>query len=336
MAAPGCVDVVIPTFDGCEATSLCLAHLDGEVPIARITVVDDVSSDGTVQEIRRRWPDVRVIELAEHRGLAHALNAGALAGHAEHVLFLNNDIFAVPGAIGRLVDALSADRTAVSAGGRLVDHESGETQDSYRPREFPGPAAMAARVLGLERAWPSNPITGRHVRRRLDDVTPVAAHHQPAGACLLVRRDALEQIGGWDERYWLWYEDVDLSRRLDRLGPALYVPAAVFRHVGRHSTESWHKSEQHRRLYHATLVYALAHFRPSGRILAASAVGVAAAVRLAGQIGRSDEAAADIYRRITVQALDTARGRLPRNPDLQPRRRAAAAPRGPSPDQRSA
>jgi GT2 family glycosyltransferase len=76
---------------------------------------------------------------------------------------------------------------------------------------------------------------------------------------LLVRRSALEQVGGWDEAYWFWYEDVDLSRRLAELGPALYVPSATFEHVGRASTRSWTRYQQHERLYHGTLRYAEQH-----------------------------------------------------------------------------
>ena len=67
-------------------------------------------------------------------------------------------------------------------------------------------------------------------------------------SCLLVRREALEQVRGWDEGYWFWYEDVDLSRRLAEVGSALYVPGAYIEHVGRASTNSWARHEQHKRL----------------------------------------------------------------------------------------
>src|SRR5690348_11102137 len=100
-AGRGIVDVVIPTYDARDVVIECLAHLEDDAIATRI-VVDDVSSDGTAAAIRDRFDDVQVVELEEHRGLAHALNAGAALGDAPYVLFMNNDLIAEPGAVGRV------------------------------------------------------------------------------------------------------------------------------------------------------------------------------------------------------------------------------------------
>ncbi len=252
------VDVVIPTLNARELMLRCLQRLD-DPAIAQIVVVDDASTDDTSLAISERHPDVHVVALDRHRGLAYALNRGAEGGTAEFVLFLNNDVFPLNGAIGRLCDALRDDPLALSAGGRLVDPGTRRTQETYQPRAFPGLLGLTARLSGVERAWPSNPWTGQHLRRPLDVLTTTQTDRQPAGSCLLVRREALERVGGWDEGYWFWYEDVDLSRRLAELGGALYVPMAIFEHVGRASTSSWARHEQHKRLYHGTLRYAEQH-----------------------------------------------------------------------------
>ena len=85
---------------------------------------------------------------------------------------------------------------------------------------------------------------------------------------MLVRREVTERIGGWDERYWFWYEDVDFSRRLAAHGTQLYVPAAPFRHVGGATARRLRRVDGHRRTFHGVLVYAhtpLLRSRPGSR-----------------------------------------------------------------------
>ncbi len=290
------VDAIVPTFNAKDLVLRCLERLD-DPALARVVVVDDVSSDGTKDEVRERRPDAVLVALTEHRGLAYAFNRGAEAGNADCVLFLNNDVFARPGAITSLVSALINDPAAASAGGRLVDPGTDHTQDPYRPRAIPGVMGVVARLVGVERAWKRNPWTGEHLRRPLDEHTVLPIDQQPPGACLLVRRSALEAVGGWDERYWIWYEDVDLSRRLARVGHALYVPGAAFEHVGRASTRHWPRHEQHRRLYHGTMRYGETHFsRPQRMLLGFVVMAVSLPRILAYSLFRP--AAAAVYRQV--------------------------------------
>ena len=215
--------MVIPTFNARELMLRCLQHLD-DPAIAQTVVVDDASTDGTSQALSESFPDVRVVVLDRHRGLAHALNRGAEVGTAELVLFINNDVFPIDGAIGHLCGALAENPLAASAGGRLVDPGTERTQDTYQPRAFPGLVGLAVRLIGVERAWPSNPWTGQHLRRPLDTVATTQTDRQPAGACLLVRREAFELVQGWDEGYWFWYEDVDLQGGWPSLGTPCMCP----------------------------------------------------------------------------------------------------------------
>lgn len=263
------LDVVIPTRDAKDLVLGCLDRLARATGEHRAVIVDDASCDGTVEAIARRYPDARVVQLDEHRGLAHALNRGTAAGRGEFVLFLNNDVLAERTALDRLVRALERAPDAVAAGGRLVEPGTGQTQNAYQPRALPGLAGLVVRLIGIERLWPRNPWTGRHLTAPLHSGSIQRTDRQPAGACLMVRRRALERIGGWDEHYSMWYEDVDLARRLAALGPALYVPDAVFEHIGAASTRGWRKHEQHMCLYRGTMVYAQAHLpRPQQIVLA--------------------------------------------------------------------
>jgi GT2 family glycosyltransferase len=273
------IDVVFPTNSSCAQALECIAHLREPV-IAGIVVVDNASSDDTVAAVRAAHPDVTVVALSQHTGISAALNRGAEHGSAPFILYLNDDVFAVPGSIPLLLATLQARPEAVAAGGRLVSDDL-VTQDRYRPRAFPSPATVVARLFGLDRIWPRNPVTGGHLRRMLDDETTVAVD-QPAGACLLVRRPTVERVGGWDERYWFWYEDVDFSRRLAAHGEQLYVPAAPFRHVGGSTVARMRRAESHRSTFHGIVIYAQTHFTRRGRVavgLALALIGLARALR---------------------------------------------------------
>jgi N-acetylglucosaminyl-diphospho-decaprenol L-rhamnosyltransferase len=281
----------------------------GDPSIARIAVVDDASSDGTAQALGERFPEVHVVELDHHRGLAHALNRGAEVGTAEFVLFLNNDVLPVEDAVIRLYEALRDDPLAASAGGRLVDPGTERTQDAYQPRALPGLAGLAVRVMGVERAWPKNPWTGQHLRRPLNAMATTRTDRQLAGACLLVRRSALAQVKGWDEGYWFWYEDVDLSARLAEVGCALYVPTAIFEHVGRASTRGWPRHKQHARLYHGTLRYAEQHLPRRQQVLMGVLMAAVTVPRIAWLRRAGNPEAVSTYRHLLGEGWALLRGR---------------------------
>lgn len=260
------IDVVIVTADTREMTLGCVADVVREPLVDRVIVVDNASSDGTAQALAESFPVVDVVRLAQGAGFARACNIGAAAGTAPLVLFLNSDILTTPNAIAGLAEALAAHPRAVLAGGRLVDPDTLRTQDAYRPRTLPSLATLATQLLGIEQAWPRNPIARRHLGGHLDDATTVAVP-QPAAAAILVRRDAFERIGGFDERFWFWFEDSDLLARLQREGEILYVPSAAFRHLGGGTFRRWSKVERIRSLHHGMLHYADAQLPRGQRAL---------------------------------------------------------------------
>ncbi|MCA1690108.1 MAG: glycosyltransferase family 2 protein, partial [Actinobacteria bacterium] len=200
-------DIVIVTADTREMVLRCLERLEARRPI----VVDNASSDGTVAAVRGAWPEARVVGLAHPVGFAAACNRGAEHGESPLILFLNSDVLALEGAVEVLVGELEERPEAVAAGGRLVDPETLATQHRYGPKPFPTLATFAVRLSGVEQLWPSNPWTARHLRHPPDE-RATSSVEQPAGACLLVRRSVFDELGGFDEGFWFWYEDVDLAR----------------------------------------------------------------------------------------------------------------------------
>jgi N-acetylglucosaminyl-diphospho-decaprenol L-rhamnosyltransferase len=289
------IDAVVVTMDSREMVLQCLQYLD---TVDRAIVVDNASQDATADAVAAAHPDVTVIRLGEARSLAGAYNEGAAGGSGELVLFLNDDILVEPGSIDRLVQALADDDGAVAASGRLVDSESGETQHQYEPRPFPGIGRFVVAFTGLERVWAGNPWSAPHKDRPLDGAA--VAVDQPAGACLLVEREAFEAVGGWDEGFELWFEDTDLARRLSKRGRILYVPAASFRHVGGHSTRRLSRAEIVRRSYGSALRYGGKHFGRGRRLALGLLFGSTAAVR--SVTSRRDPELAEAYREIRKRA----------------------------------
>ncbi|MDX6691913.1 MAG: hypothetical protein QOG15_3370 [Solirubrobacteraceae bacterium] len=304
------IDVVFVAWNARDQVLDCIGHLREPDIVASITVVDNASSDGTAAAVRSAHPDVNVIPLPEPLGLAAALNRGARAGTAPFVLYLNDDVLAFPGSVAALLAALRENAGAVAAGGRLVD-ENLVTQAAYEPQPFPSAATLLGRLLGIARLVAVVPRADRgRASRSSEDVVVV---EQLAGACLLVRRSVVERIGGWDERYWFWYEDVDLSRRLSSHGRSLYVPAAAFRHLGGATARRLTRPEGHRRTLHGMLCYAGTHCSRPGELAVALAV-------LATSVGRAavrfptDRPGARLYAEAARDAARTLVGRSARGP----------------------
>jgi GT2 family glycosyltransferase len=260
------VDVVIVSADMAEMTLACVAELEGPV-VASIVVVDnafDPAAGAARAELAGR---ATVVALDSPHGFAAANNRGVEVGEAPYVLLLNSDILIVPGAIEGLLEALGEHPGAVAAGGRLVDPDTLETQSGYRPRPFPSLANFLVIMLGLEELWPGNPITSRYHGRQIGEDLTQVVDAQPAAAALMVPREHLEAVDGLDERFWFWFEDSDLLLRLSARGPILYVPQAVFRHLGGGTFGRWSKSQRIRSIYHGILHYGDVHFSRSRRAL---------------------------------------------------------------------
>ncbi len=240
---PAAGSIIIVTFNSARHIEACLRSLSD--PAWERIVVDNASSDATC-EAARAVSGTQVLANPDNRGFAAAANQGARAARGDLLLFLNPDVQAQPGALA----ALRATATNTSAGalaGRLLD-STGTTQVGFTFRRLPTLATALAETLLLNRVWPGNPLNRRY--RCVDfDYDRPAEIEQPAGACLLVKRRAWESLGGFDPRFFpLWFEDVDLCRRLQQAGwTILYEPQARFVHAGAHSLAT--VADRDRQLY---------------------------------------------------------------------------------------
>lgn len=208
------IDVVIVNWNSGDQVAACVdslvEHDRGE--ISSIVVVDNDSFDGSADRIEQHKL-VRVLRTGANLGFGRACNAGAALGSSEYILFLNPDCRVYAGSVvAPLAFLQSNERDYVAVGIRLVD-ESGRIQRHCA--RIPGPGTLMAEALGLTHIAPSifRPVIMTDFSHERDvDVDHVI------GAFYLVRRGAFESVGGFDERFFMYMEDLDLSARLAALG----------------------------------------------------------------------------------------------------------------------
>lgn len=269
--------VVIVTFNSAQHIESCLRSLS-ESGWERI-VVDNASRDDSVARARA-VPGTVVLTNAANLGFAAAVNQGIRAARGELLLLLNPDISAEPGALDSLRAAVAPDGIA-AAGGRLLNSD-GSTQVGFVVRRLPTVATGLAEVLLFNRLFPSNPWN-RHYRCFDFDYERPAEVEQPAGACLLVKRRAWEELGGFDEGFFpLWFEDVDFCRRLRQRGwKIVYEPRARFGHVGGHSLAALAPGERQLHWYRNLLRYFRKHHGRLAGALFRAAIVVGMLLRIA-------------------------------------------------------
>jgi GT2 family glycosyltransferase len=232
----GVISIVIVNWNSGALLGRCVRSLKENSPDSQIVIVDNASSDLSLRLAEEAANRLLILRNSQNVGYAAANNIGWRAGSGNRILFLNPDTECLPESIGMLERALAADRSVWAAGGQLVD-PSGTPQTRYNVRVFPSIRSVAAEMLFVDEIWPSNPWSGT------GDCRPGNAEmdiDQPAAACLMLCREALEAIDGFDESFRpAWFEDVDLCRRIRNEGGRIrYQPKARFLHHGGYSVKN--------------------------------------------------------------------------------------------------
>lgn len=219
---------MIVNYDSGDHLRTCVAHLDASVgPLkAEFVVVDNASRDGSLDGLDDVNPDVRIIVNARNRGYGTACNQGSRAASAPCVCFLNPDVVPQPGSIAALVESLDARPDVGVMGPRLLNPDG-----SYYPscRVVPSMGvALGHAVFGL--LTENNRFTRAYKLLDFDHSTEREVDWV-SGAAMMVRRLAFADVGGFDERYFMYVEDLDLCWRLTRAGwKAVYYPSAEMIH----------------------------------------------------------------------------------------------------------
>jgi GT2 family glycosyltransferase len=250
------VSVVIVSYNTRALLLECLESLRLVTCPLEIVVVDNASGDGTVAAVRERRPDVAVIANGENLGFSKANNLGIRATKAPYVLVLNSDAAVRPGAVETLADILDARADVAVVGPRTVSPD-GSIQVSFGPDLTPWNEWRQGRLVRAVKAREPAAL------RRAEALA--SREHDPdwvSGSCFLARREVLDRVGGFDEAFFLYEEDVDLCRRVRQAGfRVLFTPRAeVLHHLGRSMEQASNRARAEYRRSH--LLYYEKHRGP--------------------------------------------------------------------------
>ena len=286
------IDAVVVAYNSRETLRACVEPL-AALPWVSVTVVDNACPDDSTAVVADL--PVRIIKAPRNGGFAFGCNIGIAAGASEHVLLINPDARLDAASLTTMAGALRSGPELGGVGPRTID-EAGQLD--WTQRRFPRLRSSFAQALFLHRLAPRASWTDEVIRDPEAYARPTVADWL-SGCCLLLRRDALAQVDGLDEGFFLYSEETDLFLRLRQAGwTARYVPAATVTHVGGVSAApdtmkgTWARSR---------IRYARKHHGHAVAMLEAVALAIGALTRAAGSIHRPGRASAHV---------DAARGAL--------------------------
>jgi len=219
------LSIIIVNWNTSDYLDKCLRSVYDTVQDQNVDVwvVDNGSTDGSVAMVQRLFPEVNLIENSENLGFARANNQAFKLCNGQFVLLLNSDAFVKDNAVRSLVTTLTSDPRAGIVGARL-EYPDGRSQNSYS--QLPTLGSELIRLSGLDKWLHPEDRSGYDKNRVVKQVGAVS------GACLLVRCAMLDEIGLFDERFFMFSEEIDLCKRAWHSGwRVLHQPAAQVVHV---------------------------------------------------------------------------------------------------------
>ena len=229
------VDVAIVNYRSYDELVRCLASLEPHLGLlGSVTVIDHESDVAEASRISSRFPWTQIVERSTNEGFATGVNLGARRTRAPFIMLLNPDCVVDSDAVTRLLVVRANAARRRHLGPRILN-TNGTVQGSAR--RFPGVStAVAGRSSWLTKRFPNNPLS-RHNLPALDGRETPLNVDWVSGACMLVRRTAFDQVEGMDERFFLYWEDADLCKRIGEKGwRTVYFPGATVVHAGGRSS----------------------------------------------------------------------------------------------------
>lgn len=219
------LSIIIVTWNTAALLRRCLQSIAETVQglACEVIVVDNASSDGTAAMLREAYPWVRLIANAENRGFGAANNQALRLMAGRYALLLNSDTVLTDSAVRVLFDFMERTPAAAMAGGQLLNAD-GSRQNSIAA--FPTPLTLLTNMPLLEALFPRRFPSKRH-----DYPGPIEVD-SVIGACLMVRKSAIDRVGMLDERYFFFFEETDWARQMRAAGwKVFHVPAARIYHL---------------------------------------------------------------------------------------------------------
>jgi GT2 family glycosyltransferase len=225
------LSVVIVSFNTRELLDQCLRSVAAATAPAgglEVVVVDNASTDGSVEMVRAEHPQVRLLVNEANRGFAAASNQGAVMASSRVLLFLNSDTVLAPESLVEPLAYLSGHAEIGALTVKLVYPDGRRDPDNHRG--FPTPWNAFCHFTGLSRIFPRSRLFGAYYRG-YDDFDQVHAVDVIAGSFMMMPRPVYEKVGGWDEDYFFYGEDIDLCYRIHQAGyQVIYYPAVEILH----------------------------------------------------------------------------------------------------------
>ncbi len=254
------LSVTIPTYRADELVTRAVRALGPTPEECELIVVDDGSGGNAADRLHASIPEAAVVALDTNRGFGAAVNAGFQAAAGKYLATLNNDALTSWHDLGALADFLDANPDVAAVGPAIVDSRGRTVQMAFR---FPRPAW--SKLLSLRQAR----VFRRRVRAETLGDAPFRVEYLK-GACVVFRRTALEQVGLFDEQFWLFAEEIDLCRRcIDQGWGVWVVPAGRILHAGgattRNHPDRAESSRYRQQSYRSICRYFAKHHSPPAR-----------------------------------------------------------------------
>lgn len=261
--------IVIVNWNTRDLLRDCLRSVEQSVGVTyRVVVVDNASTDGSAEMVCAGFPRVELIENADNRGYPAANNQGLRRLGFErggpddaprYALALNPDTVLPPDALREMVGYMDADPRVGVAGPKLVLLDG--SLDLACRRSFPTPEISFYRMIGLSRLFPRSRRFGRYNLTYLDPDVETEVD-SVVGAFMMVRREAIQRVGLFDETFFMYGEDLDWAYRIKQAGWTVkYNPRVTVTHVKRAASRQSRRAQQE--FYRAMLIFYRKHYRPT-------------------------------------------------------------------------
>ncbi len=231
------ISVLIVSFNTRDRLRDCLLALRNQVGGIQFesVVVDNASRDGSVDMVQAEFPEIKLIQSSVNLGFGNGNNLALKHAKSRYLVLLNSDALLEPHALSMALAHMESAANVGMGGGRLVDPDGGWQPSA---RRFPSLLDEFLTISGLAAKFPKSRFFGRFDRTWANPNEAAQVDWVP-GAFAIIRKDLIEKIGFFDPRFFLYYEEVDLCRRIKAAGYAVhYWPDLKISHIGGESSKT--------------------------------------------------------------------------------------------------
>jgi len=224
--------ICIVSFQARDYLQKCLTSIFENPPAGafEVIVVDNHSTDGTVEMVKKHFQNIHLIENPENRGFTAPMNQALHAGHGKYLLQLNPDTVVLPNAFNHLIEFMESHPQVGICGPKVLNDDSTLQKPCRRGESRPW--AVITYFMGLSTLFPKSKFFGGYLMSYMDE-NEIHEAAGVSGSCMLIRRKLIDQIGYLDERFFAYQEDADFCFQARKTGWKIYyVPTAQITHYG--------------------------------------------------------------------------------------------------------